>query len=73
MILAAETVATEGALELTIARVNDVVTFQVLASRKSLRALSALKLLFAAVPLAVGWRHRSAASRYGCHIAGGDS
>ena len=70
MILAAETVAAEGALELAVARVNDVVTLQVLTSRESLRALAALKLLFAAVTLAVGRRHRAAARRHR-HVAGG--
>ena len=71
MILAAKTVATEGALELTVARVNNVVTLKVLAGRESLRALAALKLFLAAVTLAVRRRHRTATVRH-CHVAGGN-
>ena len=71
MILAAKTVATEGALELTVARVNNVVTLKVLAGRESLRALTALKLFLAAVTLAVRRRHCTATVRH-CHVAGGN-
>ena len=71
MILAAKTVATEGALELTVARVNNVVTLKGLAGRESLRALTALKLFLAAVTLAVRRRHRTATVRH-CHVAGGN-
>jgi hypothetical protein len=42
VVLAAEPVAAEGALELAVARVHDVVTLQVLARGKPLRALESI-------------------------------
>lgn len=63
VILSTEPVAAEGALELAVAGVDDVVAFQILARRKSLGALAALELLFTGVTLDVGRRDAAAAGR----------
>jgi hypothetical protein len=63
VIFASEPVAAEGALELAVAGVDDVVSLQIFAGGKTLRAFSALKLFLDHLTLSVGRRYCAAS----CH------